>query len=139
MSDTNKSVIHRLYHEAVSVGNLAVLDDIYAPDVELHLPGIVEDPYGPGPIKQLLATMHAAFHGLRVTIEDLVAEGDRVVARVTFHQPYDGVLRGASPRVPAAGWVRIDIYRLFQGRIVEQWADRDDTWLLRQLGVPSAT
>lgn len=135
MSETNKAIIRRLYHETIDAGNLAVVDEVYAADVELHLPGIPEDPYGPAPVKQLLATMRAACPGLRVTIEDLVAEGDRVAARVTLRQEHDGVLRGVSPRVPEAGWVRVEIFRLFKGRIVEQWADRDDSWLLRQLGV----
>jgi predicted ester cyclase len=135
MSEPNKAIIRRLYHEAINAGNLAVVDEVYAPDVELHLPGIPEDPYGPGPAKELLATMRAAFPGLRVTIEDLVAEGDTVAARVTYRQPHDGVLRGASGRVPMAAWVRLEIFRLFKGRIVEQWADRDDTWLLSQLGM----
>lgn len=135
MSEANKAIIRRLYHETSNLGNLAVVDEVYAPDVELHLPGIPEDPYGPSPVKQLLAMMHATFPGLRVTIEDLVAEGDKVAARVTFHQPHDGTLHGLSPRLPQAAWGRLDIFRLFKGRIVEQWADRDDSWLLRQLGV----
>jgi predicted ester cyclase len=135
MSEVNKAIIRRLFHEALNVGNLAVVDELYAPDVELHLPGIAEDPYGPGPVKQLIATMRATFPGLRVTIEDLVAEGDTVAARVQFHQPYDGSVRGVSPRLPLAAWARMDIFRLFRGRIIEQWADRDESWLLRQLGV----
>jgi predicted ester cyclase len=138
MSEANKAIIRRLYHEAIDMGNLAVVDETYAPDVELHVPGIPEDPYGPGPVKQLLATMRVAFPGLRVTIEDLIAEGDTVAARVTFRQPHDGTLDGVSPRLPQGAWVRLDIFRLFRGRIVEQWADRDDSWLLRQLGVRPA-
>ena len=135
MFEANKAIIRHLYHEAIDVGNLAVLDEVYAPDVELHVTGIVEDPYGPEPIKQLMATMRAVFPGLRVTIEDLVAEGDKVAARVTLRQPHDGILHGASPRLPQAGWVRLEVFRLIKGRIVEQWADRDDSWLLGQLGV----
>lgn len=136
MSEANKAIIRRLYHDTINAGNLATVDELYAPDVELHLPGIPEDPYGPGPVKDLLATMRTTFPGLRVTIEDLVVEGDTVAARVTFRQPHPGTLHGVSPRLPPAAWVRLDIFRLFKGRIVEQWADRDDVALLRQLGVP---
>ena len=67
-----------------------------------------------------------------------MSEGDTVAARVTYRQPHDGVLRGAPGRVPLAAWVRIEIFRLFRGRIVEQWADRDDTWLMSQLGIRSS-
>jgi predicted ester cyclase len=135
-TERNKATIRRLYNEAITGGDLSAIDDIYAYDVELHLPGFPEDPYGTGPIRQLFGTIVSAFPGTRVTIEDLVAEDDRIAARVTFHRP-----RVAPPADPPSGlrrfaaWTRIDVFRLFQGKIVEQWADRDDASLLEQLGV----
>ena len=135
MSDENKAVIRRLYNEAVNGGDLAVIDELYAHDVELHLPGIPEDPYGPEPVKRLIALVREAFPGIGVTIEDLVAEHDKVVASVVFRGPHLGRGQGASPQDPLVAWARIDIYRLFEGRIVEQWADRDDLGALHQLGI----
>jgi predicted ester cyclase len=135
VSDETKAIVRRLYREVFDQGNLAVLDELYAPDVELHLPGLIEDPYGPAPVRQMVAMIRATFPGIRVSIEDVIAEGDRVVARVTFHLPHDGQILGLGPRRRLATWTRIEIFRIFQGRIIEQWADRDEVSLFEQLGV----
>ncbi len=136
-TNANKAVIRRFYDEAVNKGNLEIVDEVYRYDVELHIPGIAEDPYGPGPIRQLYGTLLQAFSGIRVTIEDLVAEGDKVAARVTFHRPGLTHARPPSPYARFAAWTRLDVYHLFQGKVVEQWGDRDDLGVLEQLGVQS--
>lgn len=135
MSERNKAIIRRLYEEAHCKGNLDVIDEVYAHDVELHIPGIPEDPYGPAAVKQLIAMVRRTFPGITVTVEDLVAENDKVVANVTWRGPNIGRGQGASPYVPLVAWARLDVYRLFNGRIVEQWADRDDLAALHALGV----
>ena len=135
MPDDNKAVIRRYYREAWEKGNVGVIDELYAPDVELHLPGVPEDPFGPAPVKQLAIMAKTAFPGLRVTIEDLIAERDKIVATVSFHGPHEGATQGPSPRVAAASWRRIDVFRLHRGRIVEHWSDRDDHAALQRLGV----
>lgn len=135
MSEENKAIVRRLYQEAINAGDLAVLDEIYDPEAELHLVGVPEDPFGPGPIRQLVSVLRAAFPGIRASIEDVICEGEKVVVRATFRLPHGGRLLGVSPQVPLAVWSRIDVYRLFRGRIVEQWCDRDELSLLRQLGV----
>src|SRR5262245_44719958 len=120
MSEANKATVRRLYLEALSQGDLAVIDEIYAPDAELHLPGTPQDPFGPAPIRQLFAMMHMTYPGIRATIEDLVAEGDKVVARVTLNRAHDGQMLGVAPQAREISWTRIDIFRLFHGRIIEQ-------------------
>jgi predicted ester cyclase len=135
VSDETKAIVRRLYREVFDQGHLAVIDELYAPDVELHLPGLPEDPYGPAPVHQMVAMIRTTFPGVRISIEDIVAEGDKVVARVTFRLPHDGQLAGIGPRRHLATWTRIDIFRLFRGKIIEQWADRDDVGLFQQFGV----
>ena len=135
MSEENKAIIRRLYDEAIGGGNLALIDELYAHDVELHVPGLPEDPYGPESIKRMYQLVRDVFPKIRVTIEDLIAENDKVVANVVFRGPHLGRGQGTSARNPLVAWARIDIYRLFQGRIVEQWADRNDTGALQQLGI----
>src|SRR5437879_3953051 len=117
MSEENKATIRRLYLEALNQGNLAVIDEIYAPDVGLHLPGTPQDPFGPAPIGQLFAMLQSAFPGIRASIEDLVAQGDKVVARVTLQRAHDGRMVGVAPQSREVSWARIDVFRLFQGRI----------------------
>ena len=131
----NKAIIRRFYQEVINEGNPDRASEFYAPDVELHFPGLPEDPYGPEPVRDLVRTILTAFPDIQVTIEDLVAEKDKVVARVTFRGPHQGSGMGISGRSPLATWSRVDIFRLFEGKIVEQWADRDDAGLMAQLGV----
>jgi predicted ester cyclase len=135
VSESNKVIIRRLYDEVYTNGNLDVIDEVYADDVEVHVPGLPEDPYGPAAVKQLVGLIRTAFPGVMVTIEDLVAEHDKVAASVMWRGPHLGRMQGASPRNPLIAWPRIDIYRLFEGKIVEQWADRDDLAALHQLGI----
>jgi predicted ester cyclase len=132
-AEQNKATIRRLYERALE--DPKVIDEVYAVDVELHMPGLPEDPFGPAPIHQLFSMIQDAFPGIQVSIEDLVAEGDKVVARVTLHRPHDGSIAGVSPQAPQAAWTRIEVFRLHRGRIVEQWGDRDDIALLQQIGV----
>jgi predicted ester cyclase len=135
VQEANKAIIRRLYDEVYTKGNLDVIDEIYAHDVEVHIPGLPEDPYGPAAIKQLIELIRTAFPGVMVTIEDLVAEHDKVAASIMWRGPHLGRGQGASPRNPLVAWPRIDIYRVFNGKIVEQWADRDDLGGLHQLGI----
>jgi predicted ester cyclase len=141
MAEDNKAIIRRLYIEAFNRRDLPLLDELYMDDVELHVPGLPEDPFGVEPIRQLFAMMHAAFPDVRAVIEDLMAEGDKVTARVSFHserqKPYEGPM-GLSPQQPLPVWTHIHIFRMFSGQIVEQWGDRDDWSLLRQVGVVPA-
>ena len=135
MSEQNKAIIRRLYEQVHSGGNLDAIDDIYAHDVEIHIPGLPEDPYGPASLKHLIGLIREAFPGITVTVEDLVAEHDKVVASVMWRGPNIGRGQGASPRAPLVAWPRLDVYRLFNGRIVEQWADRNDLAALHGLGI----
>ena len=135
MSDENKAVVRRYYREVWERGDLRVVDEIFAADVELHMAGIPEDPFGPAPVKQLAAMARTAFPGLRVTIEDLIVEHDKVVATVSLHGPHDGTTQGVSPQEATAIWRRIDVFRLHRGLIVEHWSDRDDHALLQRLGI----
>lgn len=138
MSDVNKAVIRRLYLEGFNAGNLGVLDEIYANDVELHIPGVPEDPFGAWSVVALFKGMRGAFPGLTAVIDDMICENDKVAARVAFHGPHQASpagLEGFSPQRPLAAWVRIDIFRIFRGKIVEQWSDRDDSALMQQLGI----
>lgn len=134
MSEENKAIIRRFY-EALDRGDIVGASETYAFDAELHIPGLPEDPFGPEPVQQLFTAVRTAFPGIRTTVEDLVAEGDKVVARVSFHSPHQGSFIGPDPTAKMVTWTRIDVFRLFQGTIVEQWADRDDLGLLQQFGV----
>ena len=139
MSEQNKAFIRNLYAEVYNDGRVDLIDDLYAPDVELHIAGILEDPFGPEPIKQLVTMTRTAFPSIHVTVDDLIAAEDRVVACVSFTGTFQGIGMGASPRANLSWWRRIDVYRILNGRIVEQWGDRDDYAMLQRLGVAVPT
>lgn len=134
MGEDNKSIIRRLYSEALDHGDLDSLDRFYADDAEVHIPGVPEDPFGSEPIRELFATVRRAFPGVRSVIEDLIAEGDKVVARVSFRAT-SGEGQAVPPQTRLAMWQRVDVFRLFDGRVVEHWADRDDVSTLLAFGV----
>ena len=135
MSEANKAFIRRLYHEVYNRGRTELIREMYAPDVELHIAGIPEDPFGPQAVEQLVAMTLTAFPSIHVTIDDLIASGDRVVASISFNGAFQGDINGISPRRNLSWWRRIDIYRVVRDRIVEQWGDRDDFTVLQRLGV----
>ena len=135
MSEQNKAVIRRFFEEAINKGNLDAMDEVYAHDAEVRLPGVPGDPYGPSGVKRLVAGILTAFPGVQVTIDALVAENDMVASFISFFGPFQGGSIGPSPYLPMVAWARMDLFHMFEGRIVEHWADRDDSSVLHQLGI----
>ena len=78
--------------------------------------------------------LHASFPDLIITVEDLFAEGDRVVARLTARGTHQGLFRGIAPTGRAVSWTGMRIFRIANGKIAEHWANWDDLSLLKQLG-----
>src|SRR5512141_648760 len=99
-TETNKSIVRRIFEEAFSEGNLAVLDEIVAPDQVNGGPGALPGmPSGPEGTKMLIMTYRNAFPDLHFTIDEQVAEGDMVVTRWTGRGTHNGELAG----IPATG------------------------------------
>jgi len=137
VSEANKEIVRRFFEEGGNKRNLAVFDEIVVEDFKDHAP--MPHPPGRQGLKQMLGGFQAALPDMRITVEDLVAEGDRVVARLTVGGTHKGPLMG----VPATGkrlsWTAIHLFRIQGGRIVERWAEADVAGMLRQLGlVPEA-
>ena len=132
MSNDNKELIRR-YQEAYNRGELDRLHEFVAPDWVAHT-------WAPGFPKSLDATrevhlMHvSACPDLEYTIEDLIAEGDRVVARFTARGTHLGPLLGFPPTGKHLEVQGISIFRIAGGKIVEHWAVSDIAGLLVQLG-----
>jgi predicted ester cyclase len=76
-----------------------------------------------------------AFPDSYFTVEDMVAEGDKVVTRKTFHGTHEGEFMGIPPSGQAVRMGLIDIVRISEGRVVEHWSMGDTLGLMRQLGV----
>jgi predicted ester cyclase len=81
-----------------------------------------------------LTTLLAAFPDIHVTIEDQVAEGDKVSTRRTWHGTHQGEYRGIGPTGKRVMWTQISIVRFAGGKVVEDWVVADELGLLEQLG-----
>ena len=131
MSEESKAIVQRFYRDMVNQGNLDLADELLAPDYVEHW-----SPAGSGieGFRQFAVGLVAAFPDLQVTVEDLVAEGNRVVARVTVHATHEGALMGMTPTGRQVSFEGIDIFEVEDGRIVGRWNLRTLLSLMQQLG-----
>ena len=131
-SDENKTVVRRLL-DAINGGDLAVANDLVAPEYVDHSapPGY---PRGPEGFKSTIAMFRAAFPDFHWTLEDLMGEGDKVAIRVTARGTHHGELMGIAPTGKHVEVTGIGIYRLTDGKVAEAWVNRDLLGLLQQLG-----
>jgi predicted ester cyclase len=138
-AEQNKAIIRRYYEEIANQRRFELADEIISPDFRLFLDS--QPPYGPEGVKQFLDWLITqTFPDLRVTIEELVAEGDRVAARVTLHAtphlPIDWI--NGFDTIPVTGksfaFKEYVFWGLAEGKIVERWILFDQLDMLRQLG-----
>jgi len=132
MSEQNKRTARRIFEEIESQGNLAVVDEIFATDFVNHTP--FGENHGPEGAKQFATMLRTAFPNLHSTVEDQVAEGDKVATRFTARGTHRGDLQG----IPASGNTMeitgIVLSRFANGKIVEQWGNPDLLGMMRQIG-----
>jgi predicted ester cyclase len=134
--ERNKDVIRRLLAE-VDRGNLDVVDTYYSPGYVDHTPSPIRGlANGRDGVRKAFALFQEAFPDTRHTIEDLVAEGDRVVARISARGTHTGELFGHAPTGRVVTLTAIAIYRIVAGQIVERWAEQG-LGVLDQLGFPA--
>lgn len=117
VEEDNKALIRHANEEILNQGNLTHIDEVFAPDFVLN--GVQ---LGPGAIRQFLTEVRTAFPDLRVTLSEMVAEGDRVA----WQRTHSGTQRGEYMGIPASNqkvtWRAIIISRIVDGKIVEEWA-----------------
>jgi predicted ester cyclase len=90
---------------------------------------------GPESLKGHVVLLRTAFPDLHFTVEDLIADEERVAARVTFGGTHRGVFRGFPPTNKSFVQSQMHMVRLVKGKVVEHWAVRDDLGLMQQLGI----
>jgi predicted ester cyclase len=133
----NKASARRFLEEVMNQGDVAVIDEVSSPDFEDHTspPGV---PPGNEGFKAFVGAFRTAFPDLHYTIDDELAEGDKVVQRVTG----SGTMRGDFQGMPASGksatWGEIHITRFENGKAVEHWGVVDQFAMFVQLGFVEA-
>jgi predicted ester cyclase len=90
---------------------------------------------GPEGVKRLVGGLHALISGVQIIIEDMIAEGDKVVTRYMSTGMDTGGFMDRAPTGKQVRFTAIQIFRMVDGKIVESWANRDDLGVLQQLGV----
>ncbi len=130
MSEDNKTLARRSWEV---VDNLDILDEVYASDLVWHEPD--QDVRGLEEAKRFVGMYKTAFPDLHATVEDAIAEGDKVAYRWTFRGTQQGELMGIPPTGNEALVSGTITSRLSGGRIEEEWNNFDQLGLLQQLGV----
>jgi steroid delta-isomerase-like uncharacterized protein len=133
---SNKATFIR-FHDAMNTGDAdtvsTTIDEIVEPDVLFHAPVRV-DATGAQALKQVWAVLLRAFPDLQVTVEDVIAEGDKVVSRNTVTGTHQGEYLGLPPTGRPVRYQEIFIVRFAGGRIAEIWGVVDVFAQMKQLG-----
>jgi len=133
-TEQNKALLSRLIKEVFNRGNIRLVDELLAPgfvDHEELPPGI---PPGREGVKQLTNMFRSAFPDFKATIDDMIAEGDKVVARQTWSGTHKGEFMGIPPTGKSVSFGVIDIIRIAGGKFVEHWGQMDSMGMMQQLG-----
>jgi steroid delta-isomerase-like uncharacterized protein len=133
---SNKAALSR-FQEALSSGDWELIsrtiDEVVEPDALIRTPVPIEAT-GRELLKEVFARLHRAFPDLHIAVEDLIAEGDKVVARDTVTGTHRGEYMGLPPSGKSITYNEIFICRFAGGRIAETWGVVDVLSQLRQLG-----
>jgi len=133
MSEHNKHIVRRWFEEVWNQGRIETIDELFAADGVAH--GLGEDIHGPAEFKPFHATFRQGFPDMRIELEDLIAEGDKVAFSWTATGTHNGHLMGIAPTRRASRFYGMGIIRLREGRIVEGWNVFDQLGMFQQLGI----
>lgn len=134
-TEENKAKFRRMYEEVFSQGNLVIADKIVAPDFINHDVPPEMNNRGPESVRQVATMLRSAFPDLHFTIDELIAEGDTVVGRVTMSGTHLGNFVGIASTGRSVRQAQVHFVRYQDGKSIEHRAVRDDLSLMQQLGV----
>ena len=123
-----------MVEEVFSKGNVAIIDEIIDPNMIEHSPVPGQEPGIEG-LKKLVIAFRTAFPDPRSTVEDLIAEGDKVVGRMTTTGTHKGEFMGIAATGKRVEFSEIHIVRIANGKAVEHWGNSDDLGMMQQLGI----
>jgi steroid delta-isomerase-like uncharacterized protein len=132
MLEQNKELARKVFEDVQTDGNAEIIDELVTADYVGHTP--LGDIHGPEGARQFDAMLHEAFPDKTVTIEDQIAEGDRVVTRWVCHGTHNGQFQGLSPTGKKIALTGTTIFRIANGKLVEGWTQPNLLGLMQQLG-----
>ena len=133
-TEQNKELFRRFVEQVFNQGNVALIDELLAPDFVEHEelpPGIPRDREG---VKILTIGLRSAFPDFKATIEDMIAEGDKVVVRMNWSGTQNGEFMGIPPTGKSVSFEVIDILRMAGGKYAEHWGLMDTSTMMQQIG-----
>lgn len=133
-TEENKAVFRRYVEEVGNKGNLDLADEIFSSYLAHQSDGSVLE-RGPEDVKRFMGEFREAFADFHTTIEDQIAEGDRVVTRWRMNGTHTGEFRGIAPTGAELDVTGIGIFRFSDGKVVESWDNFDQLGMMQQLGV----
>jgi steroid delta-isomerase-like uncharacterized protein len=133
--EENKKIVRRIYDELWNGRNLELADELIAEDGSNYDTGLIAHPFDPEQMKGTIRMVTSGFPDNVHRVEEIIAEGDTVVARVTLTGTHEGEFMGIPPTGRKIAVNEIHIYRLEDGKAVEHRVGRDDLGAMRQLGV----
>ena len=132
--DDNKRLVEHAFARLFNRGELALADELVSADFLNH-DAPPEAPRGPAGLRFMVTMLRTAFPDIHYETEELIAEGDKVVARTTMRGTHLGPYMGIPPTGRRFEQQQIHILRFADGKAVEHRAVRDDLGMLQQLGV----
>jgi steroid delta-isomerase-like uncharacterized protein len=137
--DANKKLACRIWAEVFNERNLALADELIAPEAVNHEAGPGAPTRGPQSLAAAVTWLSGAFPDVHMAIDDVLAEGDKVVLQTTMNGTHQGPFMGIAPTGRRFAQRQVHFVRIMDGKAVEHWAVRDDLGLMQQLGaVPAA-
>jgi predicted ester cyclase len=133
MSEENEKTFRRLIDEGFNKGNLAALDELFAPNFIEHQDGFV--PPNVEGVKGAIVSLRTPFPDLKLTIEEISVSGEKTWARITARGTHQAPFMGRPPTSKPFAITVIDICRFENGKIVEHWGVADRLSLMGQLGL----
>ena len=131
--EENKAIVRKAI-EAINKKDLSLLDDLVAPNYFDHIAQ-----QGQELIKQFLVMFYKGFPDFHATIEDIIAEGDKVWARVTYSGTHTGEYLGFAPTGKKISYKSVTIKRVVDGKMVEGWTITDMLNFFKQIGIIEPT
>jgi steroid delta-isomerase-like uncharacterized protein len=132
-AEENREIVRRFWG-VWEEGNLGLVDELVAPDYVNHSPGMPNQPEGPEGVKAVVSMFRAGMPNLRVVIEDMIAEGDKVMMRYKIEGTHEGELFGVPPTGRRVSIESITVERVSGGKIREHWRVTDTLDMMQQLG-----
>jgi steroid delta-isomerase-like uncharacterized protein len=135
-TQSNKELVAR-HFAAFNAGDISEFADTLAEDAVNH--AAIPQAQGREGARSIVTKLRAAFPDMRMSVDDVIAEGDKVVCRVTVTGTNQGPLDFAKLKLPATNKsfraTHIHVFRIANGKIAERWAERDDVAMMQQLGI----